>query len=311
MPIHNGHIALIKYAKSYCDELIVSMSYTFNDTIDSKLRYNWIREIFKDEPRIKVELILDDFDVEELALPERTKIWANKMKKVYPPVDVVISSEDYGVPFAENLGAECLIFNQERNVFPVSATLIRNNPFKYWDFIPAVVRPYFVKKICLYGPESTGKSTMAEKMAKLYNTEFVPEVARELIVNNDLTEDDFLRIAVAQTQRVIEKTKTANKLLFCDTDVITTQIYAKHYLGYQLSELLEFEKLISYDQYFLLNTDVAWVADNLRDLGDRREEMYTLFEQELLKRNINYISIEGNYEQRESIIKSFIDELIK
>lgn len=151
MPIHNGHIALIKFANSHCDELIVSMSYTPNDPIDPQLRYGWTKEIFKNEPNIKVELILDDFDNEDLALPERTKLWAKKMKEVYPPIHILISFEEYGIPFAKNLGAAYLSFNPERNIIPVSATLIRNNPFKYWDYIPAEVRPHYVKKSVFMG----------------------------------------------------------------------------------------------------------------------------------------------------------------
>lgn len=310
MPIHNGHIELINFAKAHCDELIVSLSYTPNDPIDPQLRYTWAKEIFKDEPNIKVELILDDFDKEDLTLSERTKIWAKKMEEVYPPIHILISSEEYGIPFAENLGTAYLSFNPERNIIPVSATLIRNNPFKYWEFIPTVVRPYYVKKICIYGPESTGKSTLAQKLAQLYQTEFVPEVARELIINNDLTKDDFIKIAKAQNQRVLDKTKIANKILCCDTDIITTQIYAQHYLGKYLPELNEYEDAIHYDQYFLLNTDVAWVADHLRDLGDRREEMYRIFKQELFSRNIPFIEVCGNYEQREQTVKLFIDKLL-
>src|SRR6478735_7445631 len=87
-----------------------------------------------------------------------------------------------------------------------------------------------IKLICFYGPESTGKSTMAKHFATLYKTEFVPEVARELISSNDFTIDDIIRIGNAQTQRIKEKLKTANKFLFCDTDLITTQIYSKKYL---------------------------------------------------------------------------------
>ncbi|MCA4894174.1 MAG: ATP-binding protein [Cytophagales bacterium] len=87
-----------------------------------------------------------------------------------------------------------------------------------------------VKLICFYGPESTGKSTMAKKMATHYQTEFVPEVAREIVSSNDFTLDDIVRIAKAQNERVKEKMKTANRFLFCDTDLITTQIYCRHYL---------------------------------------------------------------------------------
>ena len=79
--------------------------------------------------------------------------------------------------------------------------------------------------ICFYGPESTGKSTMAKFMAAHYQTEYVPEVAREMISSNNFTTEDIIQIGKAQNQRVREKLETANKVLFCDTDLITTQIY--------------------------------------------------------------------------------------
>ncbi|RZK16388.1 MAG: ATPase [Flavobacterium sp.] len=311
MPIHNGHIALINFAVSQCDELIVSMSYTHDDKINPDLRFEWIKEIFKNQPKIKPAIVVDDFDIEMLPIQQRTLIWADKMREVYPKIDVLFSSEDYGEPFANNLEAEHILFDQPRNLIPISATLIRNNPFRYWDFIPKEVRLYFVKKICFYGPESTGKSTMAEKMALHYQTEFAPEVARELITSNDISVDDIIRIGIAQTERVKEKAKTANKILFCDTDLITTKIYSKHYLN-QVPEILnELENEIAYDLYFLLDIDVEWVADHLRDFGDKRLEMFNLFKNELENRGIAYIIISGNYQEREKKVKSIIDFILQ
>ena len=310
MPIHNGHIALINFAAAQCDELIVSMSFTPNDPIDAELRFNWIKEIFKTHTNIKPAIIADDFDDETLPLNERTNIWANRMREVYPKIDILFSSELYGAPFAINLHAEHILFDEPRKFTPVSATLIRNNPFQYWDFIPEIARPYFVKKICFYGPESTGKSTLAEKMALKYNTEFVPEVARELITSNDISVNDIIKIGKAQTQRVIAKTAVANKILFCDTDLITTQIYSQHYLQTIPKILFELEAQISYDLYFLLDIDVAWVADDLRDMGHRRAEMYTIFKKELDKRNIKYLEVKGKYEDRELLIRKAIDNLL-
>ncbi|MGN7988978.1 AAA family ATPase [Pedobacter sp. 22226] len=310
MPIHKGHIALINFAATYCDELIVSMSFTPEDKIDPALRFEWLKEIFKDQPNIKPAIIPDDFDDESLPLNERTNIWAVRMREVYPKIDVLFSSEFYGPPFALNLQAEHILFDEPRKFIPVSATLIRNNPFQYWEFIPEVVRPYFVKKICFYGPESTGKSTMAEKMALHYHIVFVPEVAREIISTNDITVDDIIKIGKAQTQRVKEKTGIANKIVFCDTDLITTKIYSKYYLKEVPDILNDLENEIKYDLYFLLDIDVEWVADHLRDFGDRRLEMFNLFKSELEKRGINYIHISGNYNEREEKIKKIIDSIL-
>jgi HTH-type transcriptional regulator, transcriptional repressor of NAD biosynthesis genes len=309
LPLHEGHIALIRNAAAQCDELIVSMSYTPSDPIDPARRFSWITETFKDQPAIHPFMIPDDFDNESLPLPERTKIWSDAMRKFYPPIDIVFSSEEYGAPFAKNLGAEHRSFDPERKQYPVSGTRIRQDPFRYWEFIPAIVRPYFVKKICLYGPESTGKSTLSKVLAKKYHTEYVPEVARELITSNtSLTVEDFIRIGYAQIERINEKVKHANKVLFCDTDAITTQIYSRHYLGVIPDILYTLEKQIPYDHYFLLDIDVPWIPDGLRDLGDRREEMFTTFKEALETRGISYTLIRGTPESRQQQIERWLHD---
>jgi HTH-type transcriptional repressor of NAD biosynthesis genes len=253
----------------------------------------------------------DTFDDESLPLNARTKIWADFIRKTFPPVDIIFSSEEYGESFAKNLNAENKIFDLQRNLFPVSASHIRQRSFQYWDFIPAIVRPYFVKKFCFYGPESTGKSVMASRMAEKYKTEFVPEVAREMITSNDFSVDDIIKIGKAQTQRITEKTKTANRILFCDTDLITTQIYSQYYLGVVPEVLHELEKKIRYELYFLFDIDVPWVSDGLRDLGSKRKEMFAIFRQELDKRKLKYILINGDWSQREDDISQIIDSYLK
>ncbi|MBX2964226.1 MAG: AAA family ATPase [Cyclobacteriaceae bacterium] len=312
LPIHKGHIALIEFAASQCDEVIVSMSYTPHDPIDPELRFSWIQKIFHDQPAIKPEKVADDFDDETLPLNERTQKWAAFIAKRYPPIDVLFSSEDYGAPFAKHLGIPHVEFDSLRDKFPVSGTKIREQPFQYWNFIPNEVRPFFVKKICFYGPESTGKSMMAKRMAEHYHTVSVPEVARELIATNEFNREDIIMIGRKQTERIFKKLQMANKLLFCDTDLITTQIYSRHYLKVVPPVLYELEKMVRYDQYFLFETDVPWVDDGLRDLGaeQKRKEMFEIFKEELKRRNIDYVMIRGTWEEREKIITDFCDRLI-
>lgn len=165
-----------------------------------------------------------------------------------------------------------------------------------------------VKLICFYGPESTGKTSMAIELAHHYKTEWVPEVAREFITSNDFTTEDIIKIGKAQTQRAHDKAQIANKILFCDSDLITTQIYSNHYLGVVPEILYELEKQIQYDVYFLFDIDTQWVADGLRDLGHMREEMYRIFKDALEKRNIPYIHVYGDWQQRKAIITAAIRE---
>lgn len=300
MPIHKGHLALIDFASQQCESLIVSMSYKLDEPIDPHLRFSWLQQIFADKPNIELAFVLDDFDDAELPLFEATKIWADFIKKRFPDIETFFCSEDYGEPLAHHLGLPCCIFDKKRTTLPISATKIRTQPLKYWNYIPSVVQPYFVKKICIYGPESTGKSTLTKDLAQHFKTEFVHEVARNILDSNDFTLDDILRIGHAQIKAVQEKTQTANKLLFCDTDTITTQIYAKHYLDTVPEELYILETSVHYDLYCLLDIDVPWVADELRDLGDKRIEMYQIFKENLEKRGIPYLHISGNWENRKN-----------
>lgn len=166
-------------------------------------------------------------------------------------------------------------------------------------------------KVCFYGAESTGKSQMAKRMATLYQTEFVPEVAREFITTNDFTIDDIIKIGNAQTERIILAESIANGILFCDTDLITTQIYSKRYLGAVPSILFELERQVTYDQYFLFDIDVPWVADGLRNLGNEREEMHQTFKDALSHRKISYTLVSGDWERRFNTVHAQIEVLLK
>ncbi|MCZ8215315.1 MAG: ATP-binding protein, partial [Cyclobacteriaceae bacterium] len=110
-----------------------------------------------------------------------------------------------------------------------------------------------VKLFCLFGPESTGKSVMASVLAKEYNTVWVPEVAREIVTSNHFNREDIIEIGRAQTERIFQLKQKANKLLICDTDLITTQIYSRHYLKVVPPILYQMENMVRYDHYFLFD----------------------------------------------------------
>jgi nicotinamide riboside kinase len=102
----------------------------------------------------------------------------------------------------------------------------------------------------------------------------------------------------------------ANRILFCDTDAITTQIYSEHYLGVIPDVLFDLEKKTKYDHYFLLHPDVPWVADGLRDLGAYRKEMFNIFKSALDKRKIPYTDVKGTFEERFEVVSNIIDALL-
>lgn len=310
MPIHKGHLALIEFAKTHCEQIIVSMSFTPDDPIDHTIRFSWLNEIFKGQNDVAVVEKIDDFHDDSLSIFEATKSWATFIRAEFPDIEAFFCSEDYGEPLSFHLGLPCILFDKNRDKVSISATKIRQNPHKYWDFIPEIVQPYFIKKICLYGPESVGKTVLSQRLAQQFNTNFVQEAARDILTTNDINESIIIEIGKKQTQLVQERMLTANKVLFCDTDVITTQIYAKHYLGYTPEILFNLEKEIKYDLYFLLDIDVDWVEDPLRDLGHRREEMFEKFKKELDFREMSYQVISGSWSERIQKITEIVNRLL-
>ncbi|QDK77485.1 AAA family ATPase [Spirosoma sp. KCTC 42546] len=310
MPVHTGHLALIEFARKQCDQLIVSMTISPDDIISPDIRFQWLTELLAPYSTIEVVAETNEFHDPTLPLWEVTKLWAAFIKRRFPEVSVFFSSEDYAIPLAHHSGLRHVSFDPPRQQVPVSATLIRQQPARYWEFIPAIVRPYFVKKICLYGPESVGKTTMARQLAADYHTIFVPEMARDLITSNEFTLDDFVRIGYAQTEAVWQAEKLANRVLFCDTDVITTQIYSDVYLHDVPPVLYELELQVHYDAYIMLAIDVPWVADELRDQGHRRSEMQARFREELDRRNLPYYFVSGSYSERMDTVSRITQKLL-
>lgn len=167
-----------------------------------------------------------------------------------------------------------------------------------------------IKLFCFFGPESTGKSVMAETLAKHYQTLWVPEVAKEIVTSNRFNREDIIEIGRAQTERIFQLKKNANKLLICDTDLITTQIYSRHYLKVVPPVLYQMENMVHYDHYFLFDIDVPWVADGMRDLNEERQEMFNIFKHELERRKIVYTLVRGEWDARLAIVKEKINKYL-
>ena len=158
-----------------------------------------------------------------------------------------------------------------------------------------------IKRIVICGPESTGKSSMTENLSVYFKTNYVNEFAREFLqkkwetINEVCTKEDLLKIAKGQIELENKKIKTASKLIFCDTNISTTLAWSKtHFDGFCDPWLLSQSKLLKYDYYLLLNTDVAWIKDDLRDTPNDREKMFLAHKFELDNRNVDYDIIEGS-----------------
>ncbi|MDX2196279.1 MAG: ATP-binding protein [Cytophagales bacterium] len=179
-----------------------------------------------------------------------------------------------------------------------------------------------IKKIVLFGPESTGKSYLAQALATHYHTRFVPEYARtylelkhqlnlsSLDANSICTTDDIFPIVSGQILIEDEIIKHAHYLLLCDTNPLQTAVYVQYYYNNTCTWLENIINERVYHHYLLLNTDVPWVQDPLRDRPHHRQEIFNLFEKTLAQRGHTYTIVSGNYKQRTELCIQTIDRLL-
>lgn len=119
--------------------------------------------------------------------------------------------------------------------------------------LPECVRPHFLKRVCIYGPESTGKSTLARDLAKHFETQYVWEYARPLldVKGGQCHEADIPRIVRGQIAAEEALARQANRVLFCDTDVLTTTIWSDVLFGSVPLWTQELADKRDYDLYLL------------------------------------------------------------
>ena len=170
-------------------------------------------------------------------------------------------------------------------------------------------------KIALFGPESTGKTTLAKQLAEYYKTEWVPEFAREYLqekwnINQDICSiDDMLPIAYGQTKLENEHLLNANKYLFCDTNLMVTKVFSEIYYDYCDPLLNQAAREHEYDLFFLTDIDVPWEKDDLRDKAEGRESVFGVFKQSLIDNQKPFITLSGAENSRLNKAISIIDDL--
>ncbi|MGB6152347.1 MAG: ATP-binding protein [Pricia sp.] len=172
-------------------------------------------------------------------------------------------------------------------------------------------------KVVLFGPESTGKTTLSEQLARHYNTVWVPEYAREYLQKkwNDERKTcephDLLPIAEGQMRLENELTEKATKLLICDTDLLETKVYSEAYYVGHCDPVLEKHALENtYDLYLLTYIDIPWVGDDLRDKPNEREKMFDYFKKTLEQHHRNFVILKGDKKTRLRKAVSEIDKLL-
>ena len=169
-----------------------------------------------------------------------------------------------------------------------------------------------LKRIAIIGPESTGKSTLAQDLASHFNTTWVPEYSREYLatLDREYNYEDVLNIAQGQLGNENRLALFAENYLFVDTELIINKVWCEHkwHTCHQwiLDRLLDHH----YDLYLLTYFDIPWVYDPLRENPDIREELFEVYREQLEIYGANYRVVNGLGEERFRNALSAIEKAI-
>lgn len=170
-----------------------------------------------------------------------------------------------------------------------------------------------MKKIVVIGPESTGKSTLSAELAAHYKTLWVPEFARDYLMqlNRPYEQEDLLRMAEGQLITEDAAAVKANELLICDTDLQVIKVWSEAKYGDCDPRILEMIASRKYDLYLLTYIDMAWEDDPLREHPKPEERIYfyQIYRDIVMNSGLPWVDIRGGYEERLQTAIAAVDKL--
>jgi len=321
-PLHMGHVDCMIQAANMCHQLYIVLSIgTKRKEINYRIRYRWIYQLTKHIGNVKIIMLEDDAKLKSDYTENYWKSDSDKVKaQIGKPIEVVFCGSDYDENSFWNVcypESELYIF--QRN--GISSTEIRSNPYAHWDWLPNIVKPYYVKKVLLMGGESTGKSTLTINLANRFNTNYIDEAGRELSERSGtdtlMISEDFTEILLQHKLNEMKAIECSNKVLFIDTDTLITQFF----MNFLNDPEIEKNKALSdaidalntYDLILFLEPDVAFVQDGDRSevIKNDRVKYSNQIKDLITSHGKQFVVINGSYQERyEKSIKE-VEKLLK
>ncbi len=306
-PPHRGHKHLIDTALAASKRVIVLVTDTPGPHLPVELRARWVREI---HPAAEVRVIAD------ICKDNDSKAWgAYTVGLLGRAPDAVFSSEAYGPPYAAAMGCTHVAVDPPRHTFPVSGTLVRQDPFAQWNYLEPCVRAHFVKRVALIGAESSGTTTLARALAERYRTVWAPEYGRFYADGKyasgrpEWSSDEFTHIAEQQLRLMDSLARVASRVLFTDTDPFATAIWHERYLGTPSPTVQALAAAHRPHLYLLTGDEIPFETDPLRDGEHLRHWMHGRFEEELRSAGVPHAVLRGPHEKRIAEATALIDRL--
>ena len=301
--LHLGHVRSMIVSSNLCDSLTIVVDSSCCYESEYRLRYRWVNDVMGHIKNVSIVPI--DFKSDEYII------------------------KDSGVVFGWNISDEFVkaIGAVHKNVISyydcnLPCRMGSSDVLKYWDSIPSVVRSYFVKKVLIIGGESTGKSTLGMNLANYYNTNYLEEVGRTFSercgTNEMMVSSDFVELLLSNKIKELDISKHSNKVMFQDTDCLTTRFYIDFLDGNEEDKVNNRElaevigKINNYDLILFLEPDNEFIRDGVRSgkiASDRlrySEELKSIYE----RFGFNVVSLRGSYGEKFSRAVEEVDRIL-
>jgi len=302
-PLHRGHQRLIEQSLKETDHTIVLLyDCPEIDIPPVTVRRRWIEELY---PQVEVleawdgpsEIGLDPSITARHDAYLANKLHGRKITHFY-------SSEPYGEHVSYGLGAIDRRIDMHRELIPISATQIRENPYVHRAYLAPNVYRDLVTHVVFLGAPSTGKTTIAKALAHRFQTVWMPEYGREYWEQNQidrrLTLEQLVEIARKHREREDRLVLEANRFLFIDTDATTTLHFSYYYHNAAHNELIDLANrcVDRYDLVFLCASDIPYDDTWDRSGEVLRSVMQKRIDGDLRGRKRPYYQLEGPLEER-------------
>ncbi len=310
MPPTNGHLYFINFARQSCRKLTIMVCSLPSEPIPGEQRYKWIKELFPDANVVHhyIDIQQEPNGPNDAAFFET---WRDSIKKHCPgeKFDALFASEAYGYDMAKVMGIKHIPVDINREIVPISGTEMRKNPLRHWEHLNPVIRPYFLKRIAIVGPESCGKSTLAKDLAAHFDTVHVAEYARGMLESfaknipgydqSNPSLKDISTIARGQIASEDAIARQANRVMFCDTELMTTKYWSDFYHKTCPDWIAKAAQERKYDLYMLVDprgVESSYTPDAQRPMETLPERiaMFEWWKAALTKQNKPFVVIDGN-----------------
>ena len=296
-PPHLGHLHLIQQGAARVDHLFVLVCDRPDQSLRGEQRRSWLLDA--SPSNVTVLITPDD-------LPPANEPWARRALELLPkPPNVAFTSEEWGPGWAALMGAEHVTVDLARRTVPVCATEIRADLGGSFRWLVPAARAELARRVVVLGAESTGKSTLAEALARTLETVWVPEhgrwywEGRRYLRDRSWSSDELRRIAAAQRRLEDDLARrSANGLVIADTDALVTAVWHERYVGRSDPELDELAAKLTPDLYLHCWPDVEWVQDGTRESEAHREWMHDSLTARAESSGVPVVSLRGPHDRR-------------